>query len=302
MWLELQIFGFRALWSPYFFMFVLFLALLYFLITGPYRRKFGENDKPSFSQQIFFYTALLLLYLVKGSPVDLLSHIMLSAHMVQMAIYYLIFPIFIIKGLPVWVWRKVIEKPVIKPVLKLLTKPIISLLLFNTLFSLYHVPAVFDFAKSSQLIHTSISLTILFAAFIVWWPILSPIKEYDTMSPVLKLGYIFANGVLITPACVLIIFADHALFATYSQDGAWMQALALCVPGDVLQGITYSISGPEMFSPFSTMEDQQLGGIIMKIMQEITYGVILGRVFFKWFNKKSLEIDPIPVTETQTQS
>ncbi|AIF43872.1 cytochrome c oxidase assembly factor CtaG [Virgibacillus sp. SK37] len=294
MWLELQIFGFRALWSPYFFLFVISLAIVYFLVTGPYRSKWGIEEKPSNKQQVSFYIALLLLYIVKGSPVDLLTHIMLSAHMAQMAIYYLIFPILVIKGLPVWIWRKVVYAPFIYPALKVLTKPIISLLLFNSLFSLYHVPAVFDFAKSSQIAHTSISLVILLAAFIVWWPILSPIKEWDTMSPLLKIGYIFANGVLITPACVLIIFADHALFAAYSQDGAWIQAMSLCVPGNVLQGISYAISGPEMFSPMSTLEDQQLGGIIMKIMQEITYGYILARIFFTWFNQESLKVDPIP--------
>ncbi|MFD1038750.1 cytochrome c oxidase assembly factor CtaG [Virgibacillus byunsanensis] len=294
MWLELQIFGFRALWSPYFFLFVLGLALAYFLITGPFRHKFGGEERPSVKQQIMFYIGLLLLYIVKGGPIDLLSHIMLTTHMIQMALYYLVFPILMLKGIPVWIWEKILYKPVIKPVIKLLTMPIISLLLFNTLFSMYHLPAIFDYAKSSQVVHTSISLIILFAAFIVWLPILSPLKEFDRMKPILKLGYIFANGVLITPACVLIIFADVPLFATYTQDGAWMQALSLCVPGDVLQGLTYAISGPEMFSPMSTLEDQQLGGIIMKIMQEITYGIILARIFFGWFNKESLKVDPLP--------
>lgn len=298
MWLELQIFGFRALWSPYFLLFVLGLALVYFLITGPYRHKFGGEDKPSKKQQIFFYIALLLLYAVKGSPIDLLTHIMLSTHMMQMAIYYLVFPILIIKGIPKWLWEKVVFRPVIKPALSFLSKPLISLLLFNTLFSLYHLPDIFNFAKSSQIAHSSISIIILIAAFIVWWPVLTPVKEFDRMPPLGKIFYIFANGVLITPACVLIIFADVPVYATYSQDGAWMQALSLCVPSDVLQGLTYAISGPEMFSPMSTLEDQQLGGIIMKLSQEITYGVILARIFFSWFNRESLRIDPLPVNNT----
>ncbi|NBJ70776.1 MULTISPECIES: cytochrome c oxidase assembly factor CtaG [Clostridia] len=298
MWLELQIFGFRALWSPYFLLFIFALGVAYFLITGPYRHKFGGEEKPTSMQQFMFLLALVLLYAVKGAPIDLLSHIMLTAHMMQMAVYYLIFPILVIKGVPVWIWKKIIHAPIIKPVFQLLTKPLISLLLFNGLFSLYHIPAIFDFAKSSQVAHTSISLIILIAAFIVWWPLLAPIKEMDTMRPLLKIFYIFANGVLITPACVLIIFADEPLFAAYSQNGAWLQALALCVPGDILEGMAVQISGPEMFSPMSTLEDQQLGGIIMKIMQEITYGTILARVFFKWFTEESLKVDPIQ-TEVQ---
>ncbi|RFA37604.1 cytochrome c oxidase assembly factor CtaG [Virgibacillus dokdonensis] len=301
MWLELQIFGFRALWSPYFLLYILALGLLYFLVTGPFRHKFGGDEKPTLSQQVMFYTALMILYVVKGGPIDLLSHIMLTAHMIQMALYYLIFPILVIKSIPVWIWKKIINMPVIKPIIRLLTKPIISLLLFNGLFSLYHIPAIFDFAKSSQIAHTSISSIILVAAFIVWWPLLTPIKEMDKMKPLLKIFYIFANGVLITPACVLIIFADEPLFSAYSQSGAWLQALALCVPGDVLDGLAVQISGPEMFSPMSTLEDQQLGGIIMKIMQEITYGFILARIFFKWFTDESLKVDPMPADVQHSQ-
>lgn len=302
MWLELQIFGFRALWSPYFLFFILILALLYFLITGPYRHKFGNNESPNGKQQVFFYSALLLLYVVKGSPIDLLTHIMLTAHMTQMAIYYLIFPIFIIKGIPVWIWKKVVFTPVLKPIIRLLTKPLISLLLFNALFSFYHIPVVFDFSKSSLVAHTSISLVILFAAFLVWWPILAPVKELDKMAPLLKIGYIVANGALFTPACVLIIFANDPLFAAYSQGGAWMQAMALCVPGDVLNGLNIPMSGPELFSPLNALEDQRLGGIIMKLTQEFVYGLMLARVFYKWFNRESLKVDPLPpasVPETQ---
>lgn len=294
MWLELQIFGFRALWSPYYFLFLLGLGLIYYIITGPLRHTFGGDAKPTGKQKAFFYSGLVLLFAVKGGPIDLLSHIMLTAHMIQLAIYYLIFPILIIKGIPEWIWRKVILQPVVKPIMKFLTFPLISLLLFNTLFSLYHMPEIFDFSMASQIANSTISTVILITAFIVWFPIMSPLKEFDRMGPLLKIGYIFANGVLITPACVLIIFSDVPLYATYSQSGAWMQALALCVPGDVLQGLQDSISGPEMFSSMDVMIDQQLGGIIMKIAQEAVYGIIWVRILFKWFNKEGRKVDPLP--------
>jgi len=295
MWLELQIFGFRALWSPYFFLYVLSLGVLYFLITGPLRHKFGGTEKPSGKQQAYFYSALLLLYIVKGSPIDLLTHITLTAHMIQMAVYLLLVPIFIIKGLPKWIWKKVLHMPVIEPAVKLLTKPVVSLLLFNLLFSLYHLPAVFDFSKSSPIAHSGISIILLIAAFIMFLPIVPPVEELDNLNPLLKIAYILAGSVLITPACVLIIFASTPLFAAYSSDGAWLQALSLCVPTGVLQGVSSALSGPEMFTSMGTLEDQQLGGIVMKFMQEIVYGIIYGTIFFKWFNEKEVrKIDPLP--------
>lgn len=295
MWLELQIFGFRALWSPYFFLFCVVLGVAYYLITGPYRHKFGGTDKPTIKQHILVYTGLFLLYLVKGAPIDLLSHIMLTAHMTQMAIFLLLFPILIIKGVPLWIWEKLLNNRILGPIIKLLTKPLISLLLFNGLFSVYHIPVVFDFSKSAPIWHFVIHTVLLIAAFIVFMPLLLPFKEINTMTPLMKIGYIFANGVLITPACVLIIFSDVPVYSAYLEDGAWLQALAICVPNDVLSGISVTLSGPEMFSPLSTLIDQQLGGIIMKVLQEIIYMTLLIRVFFGWFTRKSMEVDPITV-------
>lgn len=303
MWLNMQIFGFRALWSPYYFLFLLGLALIYYFITGPYRFKLGadENIKyPTIKQQVTFYSGLLLLYIVKGSPVDLMSHITLTAHMLQMAMYYLVFPILIIKGIPAWLWEKFVNIPKLKPVINVLTKPLVALLLFNGLFSLYHFPAIFDFSKTSQTAHAVIGLIVLGAAFAIWWPLMTPLKEYDTMPPPIKIGYIFGSIVLLTPACALIIFSETPLFASYSEGGAFIQALALCVPGGVLDGLESSISGPEMFTAMSTMEDQQLGGISMQTVQEIMYGIVLGKVFFRWSNRESYKIDPLPANANTT--
>ncbi|WP_040980502.1 MULTISPECIES: cytochrome c oxidase assembly factor CtaG [Oceanobacillus] len=295
MWLELQIFGFQALWSPYFLMYVFILGLFYFLITGPFRHKFGGTSSPSIKQKIYFYSALVLLYIVKGSPVDLMTHITLTAHMIQMAVYLFVFPILIIKGIPKWIWKKIIYTPVLKSIIHLLTRPVISLVLFNALFSIYHIPVIFNFSKSVPAAHTSISIILLTAAFILLLPIVPPIKELDKLSPLLKIVYILAGSVLITPACVIIIFADVPLYAAYTQNGAWLQALSLCVPNNVLQNISSNLSGPEMFTTMTTLVDQQLGGIIMKIMQEVIFGAIYTTIFFKWFNKKEIrKIDPLP--------
>src|SRR5690625_1463246 len=111
MWLEIQIFGFRALWSPYFLTFLIAIAIVYFIFIGPKRHIFGDVDRPRIREQILFYLALILIYFVKGSPVDLLSHIMMSAHMVQMSILYFVVPIFIIRGIPKWMIEKFINLP-----------------------------------------------------------------------------------------------------------------------------------------------------------------------------------------------
>jgi len=294
MWLEIQIFGFRALWSPYFIAFVLFLGILYYLVTGPYRHKYTNAGRPTVFQQFSFYSGLILLYIIKGSPVDLLSHIMLSAHMIQTALLYFLFPITMIKGIPKWIWKKIIFLPKLKNIINFFTKPLISLFFFSSILAIYHVPFIFDLSKSSKFAHASILIFILITAFFFWWPILTPFKEQDTLMPLLKIVYLVASAAIITLPCALIIFAQKPLFMAYSAEGAWLQAMALCVPGDVLTGLASSISGPEMFSPFSLIHDQQLGGIVMMFTQQIIYGITFGRIFFNWSKENRQTIDPLP--------
>lgn len=297
MWLDIQIFGFRALWSPYFFIYLLCISVAYFLITGPMRNRFGKNlPKPTTGQQWFFYSGLLFVYLVKGAPIDLLAHIMMSAHMIQMAILYFVVPIFIIRGLPKWLLRRLISLPIVKPLFSIFTHPLIALAIFNCLFAMYHLPVVFDFTKSNQLVHSFVTIFFFLTAIFMWWPIVNPLKEHTRLQPLQKMAYLLASIFMVSIACALIIFASEPLFESYSSQGAWVQSMSLCVPADVLNGLSGDLSGPDMFSPLDAQEDQQLGGIIMMFLQEIIYGIIFGWIFFSWFSKKNMEIDPISET------
>lgn len=285
--MSIDIFGFRALWSPYFLVSLLVVTILYFMIVGPWRHRFAHSEPTSIKQQILFLSGMIVLYISKGSPVDLLSHIIFSAHMVQMALLYLVVPPLFILGIPNWLWRKIVNAKVIKPVVKFLTKPLIALVMFNGLFSFYHIPFILDFAKTDVFVHATITVIIFVAALLMWWPLLNKLEEWETLSGLKKVGYIFANGILITPACALIIFSETALYTTYTDVGAWINALALCVPASMLSSL--NLTGPEMFNFMPPLEDQRTGGVIMKIIQEIVYSILLGMVFFEWVRKEREE-------------
>lgn len=281
---NLRMFGFEALWSPYFFFVICAVTVVYLLFTGPYRYKIEGSKEVDRKTKAFFVFGMALLYICKGGPLDLLGHLMFSAHMAQMALVYLAIPPLLILGTPPWMARLLIHQKGIKPVFHFLTKPLIALLVFNGLFSLYHIPLVFDTVKTDITLHAIISILLFIASFCMWWPLLNKLEEYQTLNGVKKIGYIFADGVLLTPACALIIFADTSLYATYTDSQAWVNALALCVSPDVIQAM--GALAPEMFNVLPPVEDQQLGGVIMKIIQEIVYGIILGYTFFRWTKKE----------------
>lgn len=282
--MTLDIFGFKALWSPYYLMVLILVLALYFFITIIHREKFAGSEPLTKRQALYFSVGIVLLYVIKGSPIDLMGHLMFYAHMIQMAILYLVIPPLFIIGLPQWLWRKVINFPVVKGLFTLFTKPIIALLLFNGVFSFYHIPFVFDLVKTNILYHGAYTAILFLFAVLMWWPLMNELKEEQKLSGLKKLFYLFADGVLITPACALIIFTDVPLYSTFSDPNIWAKALQLCVPQSTISSL--NLSGPEMFTSLSLLHDQQLGGVLMKILQELIYGSVLYQVFMKWYRKE----------------
>lgn len=67
----------------------------------------------------------------------------------------LIVPPLLIKAIPWWVWKRIIELPAIQPVFNFFTKPIFALTMFNGLFSFYHIPDILDFLKYTPLFYSS---------------------------------------------------------------------------------------------------------------------------------------------------
>lgn len=287
--MSISIFGFRALWSPLFFAILVLVLIGYFLITVKFKNKIARSEPLTRGQAINFSLAIVLLYIVKGSPIDLMGHLMFYAHMTQMAILCLVIPQLVILGIPPWIWRTLQNNNSFKKVFNIFANPVAALILFNGIFSIYHIPLVFDIIKTNMWLHAGYTFILFVLSIFFWWPLIKRLDNQRELSGVKKVGYIFAGGALLLPACALIIFADIPLYATYSDPDAWAKALELCVPGTTLAGLT--LSGPEVFSSMSLIDDQQLGGIIMKIIQEIVYGFVLARVFFSWYKKEQEETE-----------
>lgn len=294
--MPLGIFGFMALWSPFFILALVFITVVYFLITVKWRDSFKESEKLTSKEASYFILAMVLLYAIKGSPVEIMSTILFSAHMAQMALLYLVVTPLLVLGIPKWVWKAAVELPVVKQVFKFMTKPLISLLSFNIIFSIYHIPLVFDNVRTDATLHGLATVILFLLSLFMWWPLLNPVDDDIDLSGLKRIGYILGSAVLLTPACGLIIFAENPLYAPYYDPQEFLKALALCVPVNTLEGLT--LTGPELFTDMSTQNDQQLGGVIMKIVQEIVFGVMLFNLFFQWYRKdqekqEKLSYDPV---------
>lgn len=294
---SIKIFGFMANWSPFFLAFVVLITALFFLITTRWYKKFEGGRPLTHKEGSLFLVNMILLYVMYGSPVDLLSHILFTFHMLQMAfVLFLIAPL-VFFSVPDYLQKYIVKLPVIGPVLRFgAKKPLVTLMLLIAAFSIYHLPVVMDNLKMSAVSHT-IVLTIMFlTAVMAFYPMFNKVEpEEEQLGGLFKLLYIFGIGAFVTPACALIIFANDPMYSTFTEGEAWLNAMALCVPAGILDNIAGAgmISGPEYFTNTTPLVDQQTGGIIMKVLQEVFFGVMLGFIFFKWFNEERQNEDKI---------
>ncbi|KAA2301125.1 cytochrome c oxidase assembly factor CtaG, partial [Clostridioides difficile] len=150
--LGLQYFSFNDLWSPLILALFLIIAAAYLVLVGPLSEQIKDAEPATAAQKIMFITGLFVLYLAQAGPFNLLGHVMFSFHMVSMAFSYLVAPPLMMKGLPIWVWRRIVRWLPTRQ-LSFLAHPIVAAVLFNGLFSLYHLPIVHDYVMLNFTVH-----------------------------------------------------------------------------------------------------------------------------------------------------
>lgn len=287
--LGLEYFGFQALWSPNMIIVFIALAIGYLLLTGPWSEKFEEAAPfPAWKKGMFLF-GLFLLYLVQEGPLSLLGHLMFSAHMFNMAVSYIMVPPMLLVGTPGWLIKPIIRFRFIKP-FRFLMHPLLTLVFFNALFSFYHIPDIHDYVMTHYTVHACFYFLMLVTSIMMWWHIINPLPDHKQLSGLKKMGYIFANGVLITPACAMIIFAQSPMYGVFTDPSIWKVAMGYCVPAGQ-EWVLQEFQGPQFFMKISALDDQQLGGVIMKLMQETLYGILLLYVFRQWYRTENPEDD-----------
>ncbi|MDO3680905.1 cytochrome c oxidase assembly protein [Paenibacillus ehimensis] len=274
--LMMDTYGFRVVWGLEMLLTVALAAVFYMRYKG---------GTVSGRQTASFFVGLFLLYFALGGPLNLGGHFWFSIHMLQQSVMYLIVPPLLLRGMPEGFFRALSDNPWSRRVIRVFGNPIFAMFLFNGAFSFYHIPVIFDAAMSNYALHNALHLLLFFSAFALWWSVFSPAGAIYAMSELKKMGYIFLNGILLTPACALIIFAKAPMYETYTAGGQ-----LLCLPFYAIPVEPVAFSSPWL----TPLSDQQLGGVIMKIMQEISYGCLLGLVFFQWYRREKDKAEDLP--------
>lgn len=231
-------------WNLPLFFGLLIAAMLYTLYT-----KCWTKGRLLSIQTALFTLGTILFYMLIGSPLQTLSHLSLSLHMLQMSLLYFFVPPLLVLGLPI-----LAEKNSSQLALRIPAK--LSLYVFAALFFIYHLPSALTYFS----LHTSFRMTyeilLLVLAFFMWWPLTN-----NTFPK--KRQFALQSGMVLMPACLLLIVT--AFMNAGSNPLLTNLAAPLCLPADA--------PFKPLPAPFNTSFDQAAAGFFMLALHK--FAIIL---------------------------
>jgi cytochrome c oxidase assembly factor CtaG len=283
-WCAAQTAAWEWTWRPYpgVWIFIAALAFGYWALLRRARRVTGETVGGARVGSAV--AGLLTLWLALDWPIGALgAGYLASVHMVQFLLIGMIAPPLLLWGLPpaalgLWLDSGMAAPaataadsprggaahgdatpprfPRLARVLRVVTHPLVALFVFNAIVGATHTPAVNDTLMVTQLGSFAIDIAWLVGGFIFWWPVAAAAPARPNFHPLLKIGYLTALAIAMTPVFLYLTFSDHPVYAVYE--------LAPRVNG------------------IDAHADQRVAGLIMKVVGGFILMGVLSVLFFRW--------------------
>ncbi len=182
--------------------------------------------------------------------------------------------------------REVVQYSYRRSVIPFFDETAIGLLLFNALFSIYHMPVVFDYVLTNYGVHRIFHGALVVFSLTMWYPVIVPLvtDEEEGMSDLKRMVYIIANGVLLTPACALIIFSQSTLYNAYTDVQTFATVLGYCMPNGDVSGIDFRGANG---ATNSCARRSTIWWRVNEVGTELVYGFFFGWTFFGWVRRRS---------------
>jgi putative membrane protein len=227
---------------------------------GP--RHVAPGERPASRAQISAYClGLLTLWVAADWPVhDLSERYLYSVHMSQHMLLSLVAPPLLLLGVPAWMARKLLAPPALFKVVQRLARPLTALVIFNAIVVVTHWPSLVDLTLRSEIAHFLAHGAVFLSALLMWCPVVAPLPELRTLSPPTQMLYLFLQSIVPTVPASFLVFAQQPIYRFYEH-----------VPR--LWGL-------------SAVEDQRIGGLLMKIGGGFLLWSVITVLFFRWHSQE----------------
>jgi len=236
-------------------------ALFLFVISYIYVKNLIQSPLYNISnqQKLYFFTAVSLVFIIKATPLDIISqHYLFSAHVLQLSlVFFIAIPLFVL-SFPVNFLRQYIWNHRTRFVINVFAHPWLTLIAFNGLLTIYLIPAIFNLIHSNIVLSLLAQIILLINAIFMWWVIINPVPEIKGLDYLLRALYIFLASLALFPIGFFYVIIQDAQFPVY-----------IPVTGALIPTLT-------------AVYDQQLAGGLLKVLQLASYSFALLLLLFKW--------------------
>lgn len=208
------------------------------------------------AQRRWFTFGIVLLWAAADWPVhDIGEQYLYLVHMIQHIVLTLVVPAAMLLATPEWLARLVLGKGRVNTGVRRLARPVPAGIAFNALALLSHWQVLVNTASTNGLFHYGVHTALVTTAILFWIPVCGPFPELRISQPA-QMIYLFVASIVPTVPGAWLTFADGAVYSVYD------------IPAR-LWGI-------------SVTSDQQVAGLLMKLVGGTYLWVLITIIFFRW--------------------
>ena len=229
-----------------------------FTRLGPRVAKDGETVV-TYRNVRWAVIGVALVFVFSYWPIhDIAEDYLFLVHMIQHTVFTMLAPACLLMAAPTWLWRwAIVDRPWSR-VIRVLTKPLVALLVFNTVIAVTHFPQIVNLSVRNELFHFCIHSLLFVTATLMWVPVINQTPYLPTLRMPTRMIYLFAQSIVPTVPASFLTFSTTPLYEKY-------QRAARLIPG------------------LNAVEDQQLAAAIMKVGAGSYLWMIIGVLFILWW-------------------
>lgn len=255
------------------------------LAAALYARGARSLERVDLGRAAAFYAGLAVILLALVSPLASLAERLFAAHMIQHLLLIMVGVPLVLLGGPTVPLMRGLPRPMrtqllrpltrpgaLHPLLGALANPVVALVAYVVLLSLWHLPGLYDAAVENEAVHVLEHGTFLGIAFLFWLQVIDPHPFRAPLRHPLRIVFLFVATAHNTVLGGILSFVEPTLYPHYAN-------------------LTDRPFG------LSASTDQQAGGAIMWVPGGMVHLLAISVVFAAWLNgedRSVLQSRPLP--------
>jgi putative membrane protein len=243
-----------------------------------HRHLLHSRERPirwSRHQQAFFAGAIGVLALALTWPVaDLAAHWSLTALVLQRLLLVLAAAPMLLLGLPHDFLEWATRPAVVDTALVRLSRPPVAVVTVTVLLVGSMAPVLVEAQATSPLVRGLLIAVVLGAGLVLWLPVLGRVPGIPRLKPIVRFGYLAAQGVVPAFLSFVLILAPHPLYGTFA--------------------------GSRLAVHLRPLNDQQIAGFVSKLGMLLVL-LTVGTFFLLHTDEELSADDPLRWADVQRQ-